>query len=338
MGVKRVMSAHIGVIGAGLIGGSICKSLRAAGVSNIVVFSPSNSTRTEVHNAGFAVVNSIQDLIAEVDVVFVCVPLNAQMKVFREVAEAIASLARSNVIVTDVSSVKGAEAEEATTLFAGVGASFIPGHPMAGTEFSGFSASTPDMFAGATWVLCPTIGDGTEWERVAELVLAMNAKLSVVDVADHDAAVASISHVPYVFAATLMNILPEDEGRQLALRLSAGSFRDGSRVAGSEPWLSASMVDFNKRNVARLLRDANSTIEDVIASLESGDDEKVLQFFTRAQQGRRDYDAVKTSSMRVEQKFPAVSVTRRCVNECQRGSLITGIEVSEDLWTVTFEA
>ena len=328
----------VGVIGAGLIGGSICKSLRVAGTSNIVVFSPSDSTRTEVQNDGFAVVDSINNLVAAADVVFVCVPLNAQMKVFREVAEAITSLSRSNVIVTDVSSVKGAEAEEATALFAGVGASFIPGHPMAGTEFSGFSASTPDMFAGATWVLCPKIGDGTEWERVAQLVLAMKAKLSLVDVAHHDAAVASISHVPYVLAATLMNILPDDESRQLALRLSAGSFRDGTRVAGSEPWLSASMVDFNKRNVARLLRDANRTIEDVVASLESGDDEKVLQFFARAQQGRREYEAVKASSTSQEQKFPAVSVTRRCVNECQRGSLITGIEASEDLWTVMFEA
>lgn len=328
----------VGVIGAGLIGGSICKSLRSAGILNIVVFSQSDSTRGEVRNDGFEVAESVHELVAVADVVFVCVPLNAQMKVFREVADAISTLSRSNVIVTDVSSVKGVEAEEATALFAAVGASFIPGHPMAGTEHSGFSASSPDMFGGATWVLCPKIGDGTEWERVAQLVLAMKAKLSLVDIADHDAAVASISHIPYVLAAILMNLLPEDEGRQLALRLAAGSFRDGTRVAGSEPWLSASMVDFNKRNVARLLRDANSTIEDVIASLESGDDEKVLQFFARAQQGRREYDAVKATSLSQEQKFPAASVTRRCVNECQRGSLITGIEASEDLWTVMFEA
>jgi len=328
----------VGVIGAGLIGGSICKSLRAAGASDIVVFSQSDSTRDEVRNDGFEVVESIQDLVAVADVVFVCVPLNAQMKVFRELADAITTLSRSNLVVTDVSSVKGDEAKEAMALFADVGASFIPGHPMAGTEFSGFSASTSDMFAGATWVLCPKLGDGTEWERVAQLVLAMNAKLSLIDIGDHDAAVASISHIPYVLAATLMNLLPGDEGRQLALRLAAGSFRDGTRVAGSEPWLSASMIEFNKNNVVRLLRQTSNSLEDVVVALESGDDDKVLQFFARAQQGRRDYDAVKASAASIEQKFPAVSATRRCVSECQRGSLITGIERSEDLWNVMFEA
>lgn len=328
----------VGVIGAGLIGGSICKSLRAAGASNIVVFSQSDSTRDEVRNDGFAVVESIQDLVAVADVVFVCVPLSAQMKVFREVADAVTTLSRSNLIVTDVSSVKGDEAKEAMALFTEVGVSFVPGHPMAGTEFSGFSASTSDMFARATWVLCPKVGDGTEWERVAQLVMAMKAKVSLIDIGDHDAAVASISHLPYVLAAALVNVLPDDEGRQLALRLAAGSFRDGTRVAGSEPWLSASMIEFNKANVSRLLRQTTKSLEGVISALESGDDDKVLQFFAQAQQGRHDYEAMKASSTSHKQRFPAVSVTRRCVNECQRGSLITGIEASEDQWTVIFEA
>lgn len=327
----------VGVVGAGLIGGSICKSLRAAGNPNIVVYSPSDSTRDEVRNDGFAVVESVHELVATADVVFVCVPLNVQMKVFREIADAITSLSRTSVIVTDVSSVKGEEAAEAIAMFAGVGASFIPGHPMAGTEFTGFTASTSDMFHDATWVLCPENAPTDVLADLVQLVLSTGAKVSLLDVESHDAAVGAISHLPYVVAAALANVVGNENNQQVALRLAAGSFRDGTRVAGSEPWLSSSMVTFNRAEVLRLLSQFQNQIEMMATAISSEDDAGVLAAFQRAQNVRRDYETAKVSTNRRTVQWDFSSAAQNALNECRGGALICSLSIDSNGWVATIE-
>ncbi len=333
-----MISAHIGVIGAGLIGGSICRTLSTAGYEHISVTSASQETRDEVTQAGFHVVATVQELVQVSDIVFVCVPLTIQMDVFDQILEAVNAAGKKGLIVTDVSSVKGDEARMATQKFSDAGIVFIPGHPMAGTEKSGFSASSDSLFAGATWVLCPPAGNGAEWLSIARLVLAMKAKLSLLTINQHDSAVASISHLPYVVAAALLHVLPSGDERSLALRLAAGSFRDGTRVAASEPWLSASMVNFNKENVASLLRETGEAITSLIAALEENDTSAVQNFFTEANVRRTEYESVKASHASHRHIFHGDSVTPECINECQRGALITYIAESGDSWTITFES
>jgi prephenate dehydrogenase len=130
------------------------------------------------------------------------------------------------------------------SLGAAHGRRFVGGHPMCGTERSGHAATDPALFTGARWALC--VEPDTElprWLRVAEVALAVGAEVVPVSAAEHDDAVAAISHVPHLLAAALA-AAAADAG-PLALALAAGSFRSGTRVVGSDPAFVTAMVEGN---------------------------------------------------------------------------------------------
>src|SRR3954452_13109855 len=143
--------------------------------------------------------------------------------------------------VTDLGSVKGPVLD---TVGAAFGGRFVGGHPMCGTERSGHTAVDPALFTGARWALClEPDTDLTRWLRVAEVALAVGAEVVPVTAAEHDDAVAAVSHLPHLLAAALA-AAAADAG-PLALGLAAGSFRDGTRVAGSDPAFVTAMVEGN---------------------------------------------------------------------------------------------
>jgi prephenate dehydrogenase len=150
-------------------------------------------------------------------------------------------------LVTDVTSVKGAVVDLAAKHLHTVGqalAGFVPGHPMAGRESSGFTASDAGLFDGCAWVLCleeqTSLGD---WVRLAALLAeGLGVRVVPSTAIEHDRAVAAISHVPHLLAAALAGHAANDP---LALTLGAGSFRDGTRVAASRPALTAAMCGGN---------------------------------------------------------------------------------------------
>jgi prephenate dehydrogenase len=151
--------------------------------------------------------------------------------------------------VTDLGSVKAPVLAE---LGPALGGRYVGGHPMCGTERSGHEATDPGLFTGARWALC--LEPGTElprWLRVAEVALAVGAEVVPATAAEHDDAVAAVSHVPHLLAAALA-AAAADAG-PLALTLGAGSFRDGTRVAGSDPAFVTAMVEGNAGPTAAAL-------------------------------------------------------------------------------------
>src|SRR5918998_384167 len=143
--------------------------------------------------------------------------------------------------VTDLGSVKTPVLAE---LGPALGGRYVGGHPMCGTERSGHEATDPGLFTGARWALC--LEPGTElprWLRVAEVALAVGAEVVPVTAAEHDDAVAAISHVPHLLAAALATAA--GQAGPLALALAAGSFRDGTRVIGSDPGFVTALVEGN---------------------------------------------------------------------------------------------
>ena len=337
MATESFTTARVGVVGAGLIGGSICKALRAASAADVVVFTPSQSTVSEVATAGFVTVESVSDIVAACDVLFVCVPLGVQQSVFELIATSARDMGKTDLIVTDVASVKGVDAKSASTMFQSAGVAYVPGHPMAGTEESGFTASSEEMFVGATWVLCPERSASHHVLLLMQLVLAMKAKVSLLDIESHDKGVAAISHLPYVLAATLVNVLPDADDGALAMRLAAGSFRDVSRVAGSEPWLSASMLNFNSVHVRQKVAEAMATMADLHAALDRGDDDAVLGFFERARSLRAVYSTVKSSAETDNVAVPSDGAVAALVTSCRAGALISAVTVVGDQWNVVLE-
>jgi prephenate dehydrogenase len=240
---------RVGVIGLGLIGGSLLRALAAAGL-HVLGYDSNPTTRATVRtaaarapgNARWQVTASIPDAAAAADLVVVAVPLPAVAEVFN----ALAATGYSG-LVTDVTSVKGALVDLAASHLHTAGqalSGFVGGHPMAGRESSGFATSDATLFDGCAWVLCleedTSIGD---WVRLAAM-LTSGLKVRVVPstAAEHDRAVAAVSHVPHLLAAALAAHAATDP---LALTLGAGSFRDGTRVAASRPALIAAMCGGN---------------------------------------------------------------------------------------------
>lgn len=232
----------VSVLGLGLIGGSLLRALAAAG-HPVHGYDADPATRAIAReaDAGWRIADSVADAVTEADLVVLAVPLPAVAGVLGELRAA-----GYRGMLSDVTSVKGPVTALVAQHLPGV--RFVGGHPMAGKETSGFAASDPALFQGCVWALClPAPPDDPagldEWLTVAELVTTLGARVTPVTAYEHDAAVATISHLPHLIAAALAAA----GGTGLPGTLAAGSFRDGTRVAASSPALVAAMCGGNAR-------------------------------------------------------------------------------------------
>ncbi len=273
---------NVAVIGLGLIGGSLLRALAAHG-HHVAGYDLGRQTREAARGLARAaeppcsdaprtstiaitgewrVAESIGEAAEGADLVVLAVPLPA-------IPGVLAELTGHPGLITDVTSVKGPVRD----LLAG--RRFVGGHPMAGKETSGFLASDPRLFDGCAWVLCLEEDgtDLTDWLALARLCTGLGARVVPVTAAEHDRAVAEISHVPHLLAAALSTVLA---GNPLAGTLAAGSFRDGSRVAGTRPELIAAMCGGNAAAVARVLAGIVADLESYGRDLAADDPIAVL--------------------------------------------------------------
>jgi prephenate dehydrogenase len=226
----------VGVVGLGQLGGSLAAALVTAG-RPVAGWDVDPAARDAAAERGVQITRELTG------VVVLAVPLPA-------IATALDDLTVDpDATVTDLGSVKRPVLE---TVGHALGGRYVGGHPMCGTERSGHAAVDPGLFAGARWALC--LEPATElprWLRVAEVALAVGAEVVPVTAAEHDDAVAAISHVPHLLAAALA--AAAGQAGPLALALAAGSFRDGSRVIGSDPAFVRAMVEGNAAPTAAAL-------------------------------------------------------------------------------------
>jgi prephenate dehydrogenase len=242
------VTADVCVLGVGLIGGSL---LRVLGPTRAFGWNRSAPTASAASEAGFDVSTDLADTLRRAArrdaLVVVGVPLPALGAVLDAVAEH-----APGVALTDVVSVKGPVLDAVRAR--GLGARFVGGHPMAGTAHSGWGATDPELFRGATWlVAADDDADPDTWSRVARMALDSGARVVASTSADHDAAVARISHLGHVLAEALA--LAGGRGGDLALALAAGSFRDGTRVAGTAPALVRAICEPNRDALVAALDD-----------------------------------------------------------------------------------
>lgn len=239
------------VVGLGLIGGSLLRAAERGGWK-VQGTATSAADVAAARQAGFDVTTSLEEsLRAAADsnaLITLAVPLHA-------VAGVLAVVARwaPECRLTDVVSVKG---PVATAVARQVPAArYVGGHPMAGTCDSGWTAGSADLFAGALWVVGSDEGTDPEvWAQVARLALDCGAAVVPATVADHDAAVARISHLPHLLASVLAAV--GADGGPLAMVLGAGSFTDGTRVAGAEPESVRQMCEGNRNALLTAVDDA----------------------------------------------------------------------------------
>lgn len=231
----------IGVVGLGLIGGSIFKKLKSL---NYNVIGISNSQKGKEKN----ITNNLEDL-STCDVIFVATPMNKTIEKLHEIE----NFVNKNSIVTDCCSLKFFLTKEKFNF------NFMPSHPMAGTEFKGYENSFEDLFVGAKWVITPiSTADTTLLENLIKKLGATPIKTTP---EKHDKAVALISHMPMVLSQALMETIKDNE---LAQKLASSGFRDMTRLALSNTEMANDMVNLNHQNIQEAILKLYSTFGDLI--------------------------------------------------------------------------
>jgi prephenate dehydrogenase len=256
----------VSVVGLGQLGGSLAAALVATG-RPVTGWDVDEAARDAAAARGVRISRDVDG------VVVLAVPLPA-------LTTALDGLTVGpDATITDLGSVK---APVLRALGERWGGRFVGGHPMCGTERSGYAAVDPELFTGARWAVC--VEEDTElprWLRVAEVALAVGAEVVPVTAAEHDDAVAAISHVPHLLAAALAEAAA-DAG-PLALSLAAGSFASGTRVIGSDPAFVTAMVEANAGPTAEALARVLAHLESPWPALVGGGHAVVTR-----ETGRRD--------------------------------------------------
>jgi prephenate dehydrogenase len=248
--VQDVPMRAVCVIGLGLIGGSVLRA--AVGAGRTAWGSTASTDDAEAAARDGFTVSPLDESLRRADdedaLVVLAVPLPAVDQVLRKIAEL-----APRCLLTDVTSVKGPVAD-AVARFAPE-TRFAGGHPMAGTSASGWGVSSAELFQNAAWVVIADENTSLEtWREAADLALDCGARVVPTTSTEHDATVARISHLPHVLAAVLASC--GADGGPLALALAAGSFSDGTRVAGSRPELVLAMCEGNRAALLAAVDDA----------------------------------------------------------------------------------
>ena len=278
--------SHISIIGLGLIGGSLAKALRRA--------------HPELHIAGMDVKHaylenalnesvidtasdSLKQAVENAQVIFLCTPVANIL----ECLETIASYAADDAIISDTGSTK-LDIMEKVRIAMPLKAHFIGGHPMTGSERSGFNASIPHLFENAYYVLTPTPTTPRKvLKKLVTLVSSTGAIPVVMDASTHDYIVGSISHLPHVLASSLVNtVIGIDDPEQYRLKLAAGGFKDITRIASSNPGMWRDISLSNKKHLTALIGKLICELNYFKHLLDEGASDSIESFFRNAKEFR----------------------------------------------------
>lgn len=226
------MSKIVSVIGCGLIGASIARSLKKIGW---IVYVDDLDPRVSKQALDLGYCDEI-GLCPESDIVFVATPIDSI------IPNVLKALENTEAIVSDVGSVKGFVCDSIKN------PRFVAGHPMAGNEHSGLVGSSDDLFDGSVWVLCATeITDPDAFSYVQTVVTSLGSICVSLSSEKHDVMVAQISHLPQITSTALMTLSSDNSDQnKLALRLAAGGFKDMTRISGSNPGIWPDICIANK--------------------------------------------------------------------------------------------
>ena len=272
------MSKTVGIIGLGLLGGSLAKALKAYTDYDVVGY----ARRQEVCDAALqdGVVSQawteVEPLVEHSDIVVFSLPPDTNARLFTEVAY----LFKPGQVVTDVSSAKE---NFVRAVYESIpkGTFFVSVHPMAGSEKGGYEVSHKNLFKGMGWIVLEDKASDVYNEEVAkelaDIGRAVGSRIEFVDVYAHDAYLAMVSHMPHLIAAILTQVSGGDELGELRMRLSAGGFRDCTRVAGGLPSMWREIIYGNRHNVLEGLSKMEDEIRRVKEILSQEDEGQALE-------------------------------------------------------------
>jgi len=285
--LREVQYRCVGILGTGLIGGSLGMALRAEKAAGLVLGYDRDAemlSRALERGAVEEAEDSPRRLASRCDLVIVAVPVRSIPGVLEEIAPAL----QPGATVSDVGSVKGSVVREASRIIPRE-CHFVGGHPMAGSEQRGVEFADPDLFRGAYYVLTPTREcDAAAYARLHALLVSLGARVLAMDADLHDRAVSVISHLPHLMAMGLMNLALRRAEEYPLLSLAAGGFRDVTRIAASDPGLWLDIVMENREAVGETLREMIDTLEEIAGMMAEGREDELRGWMEAASTGRQN--------------------------------------------------
>ena len=276
---------RLAVIGVGLIGGSLARALRAAGMVEEVV----GCGRGEV-NLRKAVELGVVDrytrdvgaAVEGADLVFLAVPLGAMADAFA----AMKGRLDEGAVVTDGGSAKGSVVRDCRSVF-GALPGFVPGHPIAGNERNGVDASFATLYENRRVILTPLKEtDAAATGKVRALWRACGAEVDVMSVERHDEILAATSHLPHMLAFGLVDALSRMEANDAIFHYAAGGFRDFTRIASSNPVMWRDICIANAPALSQALSEFAEEMETLARVVHAGDGDRLLEIFGNAKRAR----------------------------------------------------
>ncbi|GKU79528.1 prephenate dehydrogenase [Paenibacillus sp. L3-i20] len=273
---------NVAIFGVGLIGGSIALCLKGKPGINVIGFSNRQSSVEKYVQRGVVDVGttSIKDAAEQADFIFLCVPVGNLQEYMDKLNDC---NLKNGCIVTDVGSTKSSVAAFARSLQLN-NATFIGGHPMAGSERTGVEAASYHLLENAFYVLTPDESTPPEAvERLTDLLSHTRANIVKLDADAHDDIVGAISHLPHIIAVALVNqVRGYNEGNDLYESLAAGGFRDITRIASGDPTLWRDILIDNRSVLMRLLKDWSLGMNEFVRMLEEKDGSSIEEAFQKA--------------------------------------------------------
>ena len=272
----------IGFIGLGLIGGSIAKAIRKYHPDyHILAYNRSKEALASAISTGIidGVCEEMKDpRFGSCDYVFLCAPVEINLECLAYLKE----IRQPGCIITDVGSVKGIIHQKVDEL--GMTDCFIGGHPMAGSEKTGFDHSNERILENAYYILTPGGEVGLEYiSDFTELISSLGAIPMVLTAEEHDFITAGVSHLPHIIASALVNLVKTlDNDAEYMKTIAAGGFRDITRIASSSPVMWEQILFTNKDNIISLLEDYKKAIDQTITDLKTDNHKDIYDIFEQS--------------------------------------------------------
>ena len=278
------MINKITIIGVGLIGGSLALALKERNLAKVVFGYGRDQSRLEEAQKSNIIdtfSTNIKEAIDEANIVVIATPVGT----FKDILGQIEPLISSNVIITDVGSTKSDIVNIANDVLRDKSSCFIPAHPIAGKERSGFEVSDSKLYDGKKVIITPQETNSPEsidvidqmWKNVGADVDFMSAE-------SHDNLLGMTSHLPHMLAFSLVNYLVDQNPN--ASIYAGGGFKDFSRIASGDAIMWRDICLQNKNQIMNHLKGYKSTLDDLLEAINDEDSEKLGQLFTTAKKTR----------------------------------------------------
>ncbi len=280
---------NITILGGGLLGGSLALALAALeNPPQVRLWARKQETVDEATKLGIG--NATADLalaVKDADLLILAVPVGSMAPLMLSALE---TGLPASCLITDVGSVKRVPHHQISPLLKGRSNAFIGSHPMAGSERNGLAAATATLFKNAACLLTNDNGATAEQTAALERFWKMiGCRVSWMSAAVHDELVARISHLPHLIAASAARVCLKDPSEG---RFGGGGLRDTTRVAAGNPTMWAEIVTENREALIGPLRETIADLREILASLESGNQEQARQWLNTAKQRRLPLNSI----------------------------------------------